>query len=122
MAELDHRVKNTLASIQSMVVQTARTQPTREALAIAFQGRIDAMARAHSLLTQSRWEGAALRDLALEELRPHGGEDPARATIAGSRLVLTPKAALAMSLVLHELTTNAVKYGALSVTGGRVAI
>lgn len=124
LAELDHRVKNTLANIQALVRHASRGAATAEAFVADLHGRLRAMAQAHALLSQTRWEGAELRSLAEEELRPHAGSDAgaARLHIAGPEVRLLPKAALAVSLALHELGTNAAKYGALSVPGGTVSL
>ena len=126
MAELDHRVKNTLANIQALVRHTRSGAGSLEGFVHDFDRRIRAMAVAHSLLTTSRWEGADLRALVEEELRPYrtgtGGKGGDRASIAGPELRLRPKAALALSLALHELATNAAKYGALSSPDGHVFV
>lgn len=119
MAELDHRVKNTLATVQSVVLQTLRPSAEAEALT----GRLAALAKAHGLLAQSRWRGARLRALLQEELQPyrkHAGES--RVRLAGPDLLLPPKMAQSLGLVVHELTTNAAKYGALSVPTGRIEV
>ncbi|UFN49746.1 GAF domain-containing protein [Roseomonas sp. OT10] len=125
MAELDHRVKNTLANIQALVRHTRSGAGSLEGFVHDFDRRIRAMAVAHSLLTTSRWEGADLRALVEEELRPYRGtvgSNTDRASIIGPELRLRPKAALALSLALHELATNAAKYGALSIPGGHVTV
>lgn len=81
-----------------------------------------ALAKTHDLLTKNDWETASLRELLLSELEPHGGNDPSRFAIDGNDVQLTSPVSLALGLVFHELATNAVKYGALSVPGGRVEI
>jgi len=121
MAELDHRVKNTLANIEALVMQTSLSADSLSAFVAGLAARIQSMAKAHSLLSQSRWEGVSINNLLMEELDPYirgnlGFE------IAGPDIVLTSKSALALSLAVHELATNAAKYGALSVPGGQVAI
>ena len=121
MAELDHRVKNILASIQSLMRHTKRSHGTIDGYVESLDRRIKAMAHAHTLLSQSRWRGAELGALLEEELRPYDGPSHPIA-IVGERVELKPRAALALSLVLHELTTNAAKYGALSTEEGRVDI
>jgi two-component sensor histidine kinase len=92
----------------------------------AIEGRLRALANAHTLLAQSRWAGADLRNLALEELSPYcaedDGKDGSRARIEGPSLMLEQQPAQAIALALHELTTNAVKYGALSIPSGRIAL
>jgi light-regulated signal transduction histidine kinase (bacteriophytochrome) len=121
MAELDHRVKNTLANIEALVMQTSVGADSLTAFVTGLAARIQSMAKAHSLLSQSRWEGVAINDLLMEELEPYLRGDGAF-EIAGPDLVLTSKAALALSLAVHELATNAAKYGALSTPRGRVAV
>ncbi|MCB4821622.1 HWE histidine kinase domain-containing protein [Roseicella aerolata] len=125
MAELDHRVKNTLATIQALVRHTRGGAATLDEFVSEFGQRLQAMAQAHSLLARSRWEGAGLRALLEEALRAHCGAPggaPDRILLDGPELRLKPKAALALCLALHELTTNAAKYGALSVPEGRLRI
>jgi PAS domain S-box-containing protein len=120
LAELDHRVKNTLARVQSILNQSLRGARSAEEFAQAFEGRIAATARAHNLLTRESWRGADLRDLALQELEPHAGA--AEVEARGEPVRLDAAAAVSFAMAFHELTTNAVKYGALSRPGGRVAI
>jgi len=119
VAELDHRIKNVLAAVQSLALQSARRAPSLEGFLKTFSGRLKAMASAHQLLTATRWRGAAMRNLAAAEL---GGLAPGQTRWEGPDLLLTPKAANALSLALHELATNAIKFGALSVEAGRVDI
>ncbi len=119
LAELDHRVKNVLAAVQSLAAQSARRTTSTEGFLAAFAGRLKAMASAHELLTATRWRGASLAHIAAAEL---GGLAPGQARWEGPDLILTPRAANAISLALHELATNAVKYGALSVEAGRVEV
>jgi two-component sensor histidine kinase len=122
--EADHRTKNLLALAQATVHLT--NGETAAELKVAIEGRLRALANAHTLLAQSRWAGADLRNLALEELSPYCaanyGEDSSRARIEGPSLTLEQQPAQAIALALHELTTNAVKYGALSVPSGRIAL
>ena len=120
LAELNHRVKNTLAVVQSLAHQTFRNVDADEAKA-AFEGRLFALAAAHNLLTQSNWESAAVNDIARDSLQPDDA-NAGRVHLAGPRVLLTPRAALAVAMALHELGTNAVKYGALSNEGGRVSL
>lgn len=121
MAELDHRVKNTLANIQALVTQTSRNADSLTSFVKGLDGRIHSMAKAHSLLTQSRWEGASVSGLLSEELDPYGLSGTVL-FFDGPHVMLTPKSALALSLAIHELATNAAKYGALSNHGGRVTV
>jgi PAS domain S-box-containing protein len=117
MAELDHRVKNVLAAVQALAQQTAKQTTTLEAFLSNFGGRLKAMASANELLTAARWRGAAIDHLAAAELGPIS---PGQTRWEGPELFLTPRAANALALALHELAANARKYGALSVEGGRV--
>ncbi|HUD89055.1 MAG TPA: PAS domain S-box protein [Xanthobacteraceae bacterium] len=118
--EADHRTKNLLALAQAAVHLTNGESAAE--LRTAIEGRLRALANAHALLAQSRWAGADLRSLALDELSPYCQEQESRARIDGPSLMLEQEPAQAMALALHELTTNAVKYGALSVSAGRVDI
>ncbi|MBU1377035.1 MAG: PAS domain-containing protein [Alphaproteobacteria bacterium] len=119
MAELDHRVKNVLAAVQALAQQTAKRTASLPAFLQTFGGRLKAMASANELLTAARWRGAAIDHLAAAEL---GAIAPGQTSWAGPELFLTPRAANALSLALHELATNAVKFGALSVETGHVAL
>jgi PAS domain S-box-containing protein len=121
--ELDHRAKNALAVVQAALRLTPRDDA--EAFARAVEGRVSALSRAHTLLAEGRWDGAELGVLAAGELAPFLGaaaEGGPRAELCGPRLSLSPGAAQALSMALHELATNAVKHGALSVPGGRVSL
>jgi len=117
MAELDHRVKNVLAAVQALAIQTAKRTTSLESFLQTFSGRLKSMGSANELLTAARWRGAAIGHLAAAEL---GGVAPGQTRWEGPELFLTPRAANALSLALHELATNALKYGALSVSQGRV--
>ena len=121
MAELDHRVKNTLANIQALVTQSSRSAESLKSFVEGLDKRIHSMAKAHSLLTQSRWEGVSVEGLLREELEAYGPA-PDVISLIGVDAVLTPKSALALSLALHELGTNAAKYGAFKSKAGRVAV
>ena len=121
MAELDHRVKNTLANIQALVVQTSRSADSLTGFVEGLDGRIQSMAKAHSLLSESRWEGVSISRLLHEELDPYGERNHG-ITMHGPDFLLTSKSALALSLAMHELATNAAKYGAFTTTSGRVEV
>lgn len=117
--ELNHRVKNTLATVQSIADQTLRTNPDPTAFRRAFEARLMALSATHDLLTETNWSMARLRDVILLELRPHG---PERYSLKGPDLTIAPNEALRLGLIFHELATNAAKYGALSQPGGRVRV
>jgi len=119
VAELDHRVKNVLASVQSLAAQTGRKTTSVDAFLKTFAGRLEAMASAHTLLTATRWRGAEIGHVAAAEL---GGLAPGQARWSGPELVLNARATNALTLALHELATNAMKYGALSSETGRVEL
>jgi len=109
--ELNHRVKNTMATIQSIAALTARRSTSVEDFMRLFEARLIALSDTHNLLTANGWERARLRDLVLQEFRPYA-ED--RLRMQGPDLTLEAEQALSMGLILHELVTNAAKYGALS--------
>ncbi len=118
LAELNHRVKNTLAVVQAIAHQTLKTTDLDRARA-AFDGRLAALAAAHNLLTKANWESAPLAHLVRDALRVQatGGD---RLVTSGPSVLLPPKQALAIAMALHELFTNAVKYGAFSNDEGRI--
>jgi PAS domain S-box-containing protein len=120
--ELNHRVKNMLAIIQSIAGQTLRETPEPAAFKAAFSARLAALARAHSLLTKGLWQGAWLRDIVATALAPFGADGRDATSIAGPPVVIRPNAAVTLSLMLHELATNAAKHGALSVPRGKVNV
>jgi PAS domain S-box-containing protein len=121
MDELNHRVKNTLATVQSLAAQTLRSSGTPGEFAESMKGRLAALAGSHTLLTRTKWQGTSLAELVAQQLAPFGSATR-EVTISGEEVFLKPTAALAFGMVLHELTINAVKYGALSVPKGRVAV
>jgi signal transduction histidine kinase/DNA-binding response OmpR family regulator len=122
--ELNHRVKNTLATVQSIARQTRRTAVTSHEFDDAFASRIDALARAHDILTGSAWEGAMLAAIIAQTLapyaRPNGDED--RIVFGGPPVRLGPNAAVTLNMAFHELATNAAKYGSLSASTGRLHV
>jgi two-component sensor histidine kinase len=122
MDELNHRVKNTLATVQSLASQTARAAHTPAAFRERFEGRLIALSKAHDQLTIHHWESADLRGLLSGSLAPYAGPNPERVILRGEDVVLRPRAVLTLAMAVHELTTNAAKYGALSAPGGRVEI
>ncbi len=124
VAELNHRVKNTLAIVQSLALQTHRTTDNPVAFMEALNARVRALAKAHDLLTENSWEGALLKDVIGRTLEPHASGTAAnsRIEIAGPPLRLNPETAVVLNMAFHELVTNAAKYGALSEPGGAVSV
>jgi PAS domain S-box-containing protein len=120
--ELSHRVKNTLATAQSLATHTLRASPSPKRFAAAFSGRLAALAVAHKLLAQARWSGARLHALIEEQLAPYRQFDRASVSIEGDDVALEPTAALTLGLTLHELTTNAARHGALARRTGHIEI
>lgn len=118
--ELNHRVKNTLATVQSISLHTHRSTP--EAFVERFEDRLLALSKAHDLLTRRRWTGVGLGELLEQELAPYSDADQSRIVLDGPELTLSARTGLALGMVLHELVTNAAKYGALSADGGRVQV
>ena len=119
--ELNHRVKNTLSIVQALSQQTLRTRPQPAAFAAAFTERLGSLARAHSLLTDGAWHGAPLRDIVSTALAAFVDEGRS-IDIGGDAVTIPAGATITLSLMLHELATNASKYGALSVAGGRLVV
>jgi two-component sensor histidine kinase len=117
--ELNHRVKNTLATIQAITAQTLRAANDLPSARQAVDRRIRSMAKAHDLLTLRAWSGASLTDVAKRALDAF---TPAQVQMSGDAIEVSPKHALALSLALHELATNALKYGALTIPEGRITV
>jgi PAS domain S-box-containing protein len=122
--ELNHRVKNTLSTVQSIIVQALRTPASPETVRESIESRLLALSRSHDLLTSDHWKGAGLHDLVDNALEPFGvaGGRAERFVIRGENVRLSPKATLTLAIAFHELATNAVKYGAFSNEAGSILI
>jgi PAS domain S-box-containing protein len=121
-SELNHRVKNTLATVQSIAAQTLRNAHVDVAVRTSLEHRLLALARTHDVLTRESWEGAQLAELVAGAIAPYRHEKERHFQVSGPEVKLPPRAVLAMSMALQELATNAVKYGALSNEIGRINI
>ena len=122
VAELNHRVKNVLSVIVAIAQQTLARASSPSAFSAAFVARLQAMARAHELLSRRNWGDVSIEELVNQALDPYLSSDQVRIAMSGSALPLSAKTALGLAMVLDELATNAVKYGALSNEAGRIAI
>ena len=120
--ELSHRVRNTLATVQAIAAKGLRQSATLEAFRTAFEGRLLALARSQELLTNDNWSGADVGQLVRQSLSAYAGNDDGRIAVDGPKVILAPQPSITLLLVIHELMTNAVKYGALSQNDGRVAL
>jgi two-component sensor histidine kinase len=118
--ELNHRVKNTLAILQTIAVQTFRSASKAERE--KFEGRLGALAEAHNLLSKERWQGSELQDVIGRVLQPYLLNNPGRVRMFGPNVPLSPRLAVVLSMIVHEIATNAAKYGALSNDTGTVAL
>jgi two-component sensor histidine kinase len=118
--ELNHRVKNTLATVQSITTQTLRGSETPMETREALESRLFALSRVHNVLTRENWEGALLHEIIGDVIEPYSSGREGRIRWHGGRVHLTPRMALALSMAVHELATNAAKYGALSNGSGEV--
>jgi two-component sensor histidine kinase len=118
--ELNHRVKNTLAILQAITSQTfqSATRSERE----TFEGRLGALAEAHNLLSQDKWRGSGLQDVISRVLQPYLISNPERVRMSGPSVPLSPRLAVVLSMIVHEMATNAAKYGALSNNTGTVRL
>lgn len=121
ISELNHRVKNTLAGVQAIMQQTLRATKNPTEFSASFTGRIQSMAKVHSLLSSAAWKGADLRDVIRDQLRL-GPVDETRLTASGPPVSVGPQTAQHLALMLHELGTNSSKYGALSTPQGWVSV
>ncbi|MBV9290727.1 MAG: PAS domain-containing protein, partial [Hyphomicrobiales bacterium] len=122
LQELNHRVKNLLASVMAMVAYTERGSASPGEYRDKLLARLHALSRAHSLLSRSAWSETSVEDVVRSTLEPHLDRDSARFQIDGAPVDISPDTALALNMALHELATNAAKYGALSDAGGRIAV
>jgi PAS domain S-box-containing protein len=120
LGELDHRVKNALATVSAVVSHTLNTSGSMTDFATALDGRVRSMARTHELLSASRWQGISVAELVRRELAPYATSG--NTEIIGPEIILKAEAGQVIAMVLHELATNAAKYGALSTRNGRVLI
>lgn len=122
IGELNHRVKNLLAVVQGIAHQSIRASDSLDDFASAFAGRLSGLARVHEILTEASWASGSLRDIVDAVIAPVANDATVRIAVAGPLIRLTPKQLMGLSMILHELMTNAVKYGALSVAGGQLDI
>ena len=122
MHEISHRSKNLLMVIQSIARRTARTAGTMEEFERRFERRLQGLAASHDVLVAENWHGAPLADLVRRQLVPFAEIEGSRVELAGPEIVVTAEAAQALGLAIHELATNAIKYGALSVPAGKVSV
>jgi two-component sensor histidine kinase len=120
--ELNHRVKNTLATVQSIATQTLRNSRSPEEARSAMESRLMALSKAHDVLTRENWESANLREIVAQALAPYAHARENRLHLQGPDIRLQPRTALALAMALQELATNAVKYGSLSNETGEVRI
>jgi PAS domain S-box-containing protein len=122
--ELNHRVKNTLATVQSVVWQALRKSADAKVIGESIQARLSALSRSHDLLTRGQWASAGLHDIVMDALEPFGASDALaeRLVIDGENVRLSPKATLALGIAINELATNAMKYGAFSNEAGSIEI
>ncbi len=120
--ELNHRVRNMLTVVISLATNTIKRAADLEQFSAVFLGRIHALAAAYALLSRDGWAPIPIREIVMEELKPFMSGDNANVVLTGGTVMLAPRAALALGMAVHELTTNAVKYGALSVPEGNVNV
>ena len=114
IAELNHRVRNILSLIRGLITQSGRSASDLSSYVGALDGRVQALARAHDQITKQNWGPAPLTSLFVDEMAAQSGDDPDRLALNGPDVMLKPQAISTMALVVHELITNSIKYGALS--------
>ena len=122
LAELDHRVKNTLATVEAIAMQSLHAKPEPAAFVESFSGRIQALGLAHGLLSRTSWQGADLAKLIDDQIMLIAPRAKERISFSGPHVIIEPQAALHLGMVLHELVSNAAKYGCLSYPEGRLAV
>jgi two-component sensor histidine kinase len=122
LAELHHRIKNTLATVSAIASQSLRAATSIEHGQHAIEGRLLALGRAHDLLLQARWSNANLALIIRSAIEPYESQDAARISIAGPEIQVASGSVIALAMMLNELCTNATKFGALSVPAGRIEI
>ncbi len=120
--ELNHRVRNMLTVVISLATNTIRRAKSLEQFSTVFLGRIHALAAAYALLSRDGWTPIPVGEIVMEELKPFVSGERPNVVLTGGKVMLEPRAALALGMAIHELTTNAVKYGALSVPEGTVSV
>jgi two-component sensor histidine kinase len=120
LRELNHRVKNTLATVQALATQTVRHAREPKEFLEAFGSRLQALGIAHNLLSDREWRGIGIRELVQIEVKPFDVAGESRMTITGDDLLLSPDQSVGLGLVLHELASNALQYGSLSTASGKV--
>ena len=120
--ELNHRVKNTLATVQSIALQTARGAMSLDEFLGVFEGRLMGLGKTHDLLTSHKWSGARLDEILGQELKPFAAADPNAVRIDGPEVTLKPRPAMAFAMALHEFTANAARHGSLSRPDGSVSV
>ena len=120
--ELHHRVNNTLATVQAIAAQTFRNSGVETEARKAFEGRLLNLSNAHTALTNANWDSADLRALIQRALQPYNPPGSDRFLLGGADIRVQPRSAVALSMAIHELCTNASKYGALSAESGRVTV
>ena len=120
VAELSHRVKNTLATVLSIARQSFSKTPAADEASKTFSARIRALAQTHGRLAEVNWSGVSLETIFLDELAPYRDQDDRNIRVSGPFVTLKPKCALTLGMAIHELATNAAKYGALSTSGGAI--